>query len=82
MTQHNPDIKGKAASSGRPDGSEGKEKIAGLLPFMLRAWWMRDFKDYEEIEWHTEMSITAPLWSWQSDPLCDQGNMDFGDETP
>lgn len=51
---------------------------AKQVPFVLRAWWLRDFKEYEEIIFCHEQRITAPLWSKYSDPLCDMGSLDYG----
>ena len=49
------------------------------VPFLLRAWWLRDFKEYEDIEWYGDPSTTGPLWTPYTDPLCDTGGLDYFD---
>lgn len=51
---------------------------APYVPFALRAWWLREFKEYSDLNWCGEAQITGPLWSNYSDPLCDSGSLDFG----
>ena len=66
-----------AETAGEAAQLSEREKVANALPFVLRAWWLRNFKDYEGLDWYTEMPVTGPLWSLYSDPLCDQGNIDY-----
>lgn len=49
---------------------------AELLPFVLRAWWLRDFEEYSDLRWMIDNSIQAPLWSLHSDPLSDMESAD------
>ena len=72
-TQSIPDG-GDAAGGALPSRLETAEQV----PFVLRAWWLREFKEYRDIGWCGEPSITGPLWSNYSDPLCDMGSLDYG----
>lgn len=47
------------------------------LPFVLRAWWLRDSAQYSDRNWVVDPSMTAPVWSTYSDPLCDAGGTDY-----
>jgi hypothetical protein len=67
-------------SGAQDDAVSAREAIADRLPFVLRAWWLRNYKEYESVEWYTDPTVTGSLWSLYSDPLCDQGNMDYADE--
>lgn len=55
-------------------------RLADRVPFVLRAWCLRDFKEYSDLRWLRDSSITAPLWSPYSDPLCDMGSLDYAYE--
>lgn len=47
------------------------------VPFFLRAWWVKDYERPEEIRWQAPDWLTLPLFSLQSDPFCDAGNLDL-----
>lgn len=57
-------------------GADSRVKTGGDVPFVLRAWWMREFQEYEDMIWPPQSSTTAPLWSYYSDPLCDVAGLD------
>lgn len=46
-------------------------QLANLVPFFLRAWWLRQTSEYADIMWGEPDNICAPLWSKYSDPICD-----------
>jgi hypothetical protein len=75
-----PNQENKKSAEGHGDAPTDREQVAHLVPFVLRAWWLRNYKEYEGIEWHTDIPITGPFWSMYSDPFCDQGNSDYADE--
>ena len=56
-------------------------KTASVLPFFLRAWWLRDFALSADIDFHVDVTVTGPVWSLYSDPMSDTGSLDFADET-
>lgn len=58
-----------------------REQAAHGIPFVLRAWWLREFSEYDDLPKSTNMPVTGALWSLHSDPLCDQGSIDYGDDT-
>lgn len=70
----------KCESEVTPGGLSKREQAADRVPFFLRAWWLREFKQETNWKVSTHKFITGPLWSSHSDPLCDQGNLDFGNE--
>ncbi len=76
------DNSSKAASQDAQVASTGNMpsqlSTASYVPFALRAWWLREFKEYSDLDWCGEAQITGPLWSSYSDPLCDSGSLDFG----
>jgi len=53
-----------------------RANTANLLPFFLRAWWLRDRSDYASLNFGDCLLTTGPLWCIHSDPLCDAGNID------
>jgi hypothetical protein len=56
----------------------GRYEMAQALPFMLRAWWLRDMEEYADVTLDGEVPLTlTPLWSLHSDPICDAGNLDL-----
>jgi hypothetical protein len=76
-------------NSTKPSDQDSIEKVtdaatprqiatASSVPFVLRAWWLREFEEYKDFDWCGETQITGPLWSNFSDPLCDCGSLDFG----
>jgi hypothetical protein len=68
-------------SAAEAEGIQARRlRLADRIPFVLRAWWLRDFKEYSDLRWHTDSSVTAPLWSSYSDPLCDTGSLDYAYE--
>lgn len=62
------------------DSSSSRSQAADRVPFILRAWWLREFKEYADLSWHKEQGVTGPLWSIYSDPLCDMGSLDYSYE--
>lgn len=70
MVKNDPDKEAKSKNAGRL-------KSADRVPFLLRAWWLRDHREYQDVNWPAETGITSPLWSLHSDPLCDMGNLDY-----
>jgi hypothetical protein len=59
----------------RSDAVE-RAKVAHTLPFILRAWWLRDRIGFEDLNFGEPVDATLPLWSLHSDPICDAANMD------
>lgn len=56
-----------------------RAELADLVPFFLRAWWLRDRAGFENLEFGLAGESTHPLWSLHSDPICDAANVDtFG----
>jgi hypothetical protein len=53
-----------------------RREIAGSLPFFMRAWWLRDRVENEDIVFGDGDGETMPLWSSHSDPMCDASNVD------
>ena len=49
---------------------------AELVPFFLRAWWLRDYQESGDIVFGAFPSGTVPLWCLHSDPQCDAANID------
>ena len=54
-----------------------RELIADEMPFILRAWWMRDFAETADLSFFPWSNHTRPLYCLHSDPLCDAGNIEF-----
>lgn len=48
-----------------------KSQTAHLVPFFLRAWWLRNTSEYADLSFGEPDNISAPLWSKYSDPICD-----------
>jgi hypothetical protein len=46
-----------------------------LVPFVLRAWWLREFEESKELQWCDD-AVVSQLWSNYSDPLCDMGELE------
>lgn len=58
--------------------SEGKRvQIADALPFVARAWWLRDLQENSELISSFDSTVTAPIWSSYSDPICDLAGLDY-----
>jgi hypothetical protein len=53
-----------------------REKVADILPFFLRAWWLRDRSENDDINFGHSSSATLPLFALYSDPICDAANID------
>jgi len=53
-----------------------REQQADEMPFILRAWWLRNFLECEGLVWAKDLGVTSPLWSLYSDPMCDVGSVD------
>lgn len=53
-----------------------RRATAAAVPFLLRAWWLRDFEESSDIDWHESGYVTGPIWSLHSDPLCDASAID------
>ncbi len=49
------------------------------VPFVIRAWWLREFEAIEEVEWNNDV-VAPTLWSSYSDPMCDLGGIGDFDE--
>jgi hypothetical protein len=58
------------------DQSALRENQANEMPFILRAWWLRNFLEAEGLVWAPDLGVTSPLWSLYSDPMCDVGSLD------
>jgi len=54
-----------------------RKKTATQVPFFLRAWWLKDYELDSDISWHSPNWLTLPVFSLQSDPICDAGSVDF-----
>ncbi len=67
-------ILGSAGQKG--DEAALREKQADEMPFILRAWWLRNFLETENLVWAPDLGVTSPLWSLYSDPMCDVGSVD------
>ncbi|GEM_PF-2677041 len=68
------------ATGAQPAGCGGLARrlaAADRVPFVLRAWWLREFAEYADCQWLIDQSITGPLWSSYTDPLCDMGSLDY-----
>jgi hypothetical protein len=53
-----------------------RAEIADLLPFFLRAWWLRDRIENEDINFGQQSTSSLPLFALYSDPMCDAANVD------
>ena len=54
-----------------------REQTAELVPFFIRAWWLRDFEDSADIVWPSTAYVTGAIWSLHSDPLVDAAGLDY-----
>ena len=45
------------------------------IPFLIRAWWLREFDESKEFPWYQD-TVAPALWSSYSDPMCDLGAID------
>jgi hypothetical protein len=54
-----------------------REQLAAIVPFVLRAWVLRDREENSSLNFGDNSTQTLPLFSLYSDPLCDAANMDF-----
>ena len=50
------------------------------VPFLIRAWWLREFEESRDLDWYYDC-VQPTLWSTYSDPLCDVGGVDDYDGT-
>jgi hypothetical protein len=50
--------------------------LAHLVPFVLRAWWLKDNKEYAELNFGEEDGLKGDLWSRHSDPICDLSDIE------
>ncbi len=71
MTARNSSKTAKVISSAQ----SAHQRLGNQVPFFLRAWWLRHFNDFDEVEDY-DPSITGPVWNSFADPLCDMGNLD------
>lgn len=66
---------------GQPQSFEGEQserhRRASQLPFIVRAWFLRNHEESKDIPWRDEPYTTGPLWSLHSDPLCDLAGLDY-----
>jgi hypothetical protein len=53
-----------------------RNEVADLLPFFLRAWWLRDRVENQDINFGEHSNATLPLFALYSDPMCDASNID------
>jgi len=53
-----------------------RAQTASLVPFFLRAWWLRDRLSSSDLVFGDYSIATLPLFSMHSDPVCDVANMD------
>jgi len=56
--------------------SKIREDVADLVPFFLRAWWLRDRVENEDVNFGEYSNSTLPLFALHSDPMCDASNID------
>jgi hypothetical protein len=54
-----------------------RKSSAQQLPFLLRAWWLREFQESKDFAWRQEPYITGPVWSTYADPLCQMSGLDY-----
>jgi hypothetical protein len=59
------------------EAPNSRQEIARHLPFLVRAWWLREYKEFENSHWQEDPYITGPLWSAYSDPMCDMAGLDY-----
>lgn len=80
MSSDNSSKSKEAIPVGDPDAASLPERLltASAVPFILRAWWLREFQEYMDVDWWEDLRITGPVWSRYSDPLCDTGSLDHG----
>lgn len=65
-------------STNQPVETAGsRQEIARQLPFLLRAWWLRESKEFQNSAWQEDPYITGPVWSSYSDPMCDMAGLDY-----
>lgn len=63
-----------------PETFEDRRLADGLrVPFVIRAWWLREFEECEGVQWNNDL-VVSNLWSSYSDPICDLGGVDDFDE--
>jgi hypothetical protein len=55
-----------------------RAEVANTVPFILRAWWLRDRAFTHNLNFGGGVGAkTLPMWSSHSDPLCDAANVDI-----
>jgi hypothetical protein len=81
MPDKHPTTEDNAASGMRLPRASAVDRyeVAKVLPFFLRAWWLHDMDEYQDLDFSGETEVTVtPLWSLYSDPVCDVSNVDCG----
>jgi hypothetical protein len=53
-----------------------RAKSANLVPFFMRAWWLKDFVESEAISFGEHSTRTSLMFSTHTDPMCDASNTD------
>jgi hypothetical protein len=46
-----------------------RTEAAELVPFLVRAWWLRDRIGYQDVNFGEHCSSTLPLFALYSDPM-------------
>ena len=59
---------------------EQRLQAANRVPFMIRAWWLRDFQEYSHINWPIDKDLAASTWSPSTDPICDLAEAQYLDD--
>ncbi len=55
-----------------------RKEQAEKIPFVLRAWWMRDFaEEFDQMFFEDAGLLSLPIWSLHTDPKCDTSSIDI-----
>lgn len=80
MKQNNSINFPESSKPGKQEDLQNYYRQADSLPFLIRAWWLRDYEESRELQWGVDVQLKAPLWSKYSDPMCDLAGSEYFDE--
>lgn len=71
-------LKKNSTTVSTPKQQVSPKELADRVPFILRAWWLKDYDREERHQFFEDASLlTLPLWSLHSDPKCDAASVDI-----
>jgi hypothetical protein len=68
-----------ATDLGPQNAGDRRMKAAQEVPFVIRAWWLREFIGEQPMSWRDDLIATS-IWSNYSDPICDTGGVEEFDD--